>query len=104
MPENTELYAPDGKAGSLGEDTNSNLQSSDNTGSSSQQQQNVNSTANGIEQQQQQPVAPPAKADGGAGQAHASPKKRRKVNHGMLQCARVNNEFDFVKESSADGL
>lgn len=56
---------------------------------SSSQNVNVNnagkgSTSSSTKQHQQQS----AKADVAAGQAHASPKKRRKVNHGMC-CAVV---------------
>ncbi|OKL62090.1 hypothetical protein UA08_02980 [Talaromyces atroroseus] len=42
-------------------------------------------TTKAIEQQQ---IALPAKADAAAGQAHASPKKRRKVNHACVYCRR----------------
>lgn len=49
---------------------------------SSQGVNNVGKGSSSTEQPQQHP----AKADAAAGQAHASPKKRRKVNHGMC-CA-----------------
>jgi hypothetical protein len=87
MPETIATADPDPKPNALTgvgeEDVKPNVENA-----SSSQGVNIGgkgSTSSSTEQHQQHP----AKADAAAGQAHASPKKRRKVNHGMC-CAVVS--------------
>lgn len=89
MPETIATADPDHKPNALNgggvgeEDVKPTVENA-----SSSQNANVNNAGKGSTSSTEQHQQHPAKADGAAGQAHASPKKRRKVNHGMC-CAVV---------------
>lgn len=84
MPETIATAATDPKPHALAggggeEDVKPNVENASSS-------QGVNNAGKGSSTERHQHH--PAKADAAAGQAHASPKKRRKVNHGMC-CAVV---------------
>ncbi|GAM37587.1 hypothetical protein TCE0_024f07630 [Talaromyces pinophilus] len=95
MPETIATADPDPKPNALNgggvgeEDVKPTVENA-----SSSQNANVNNAGKGSTSSTEQHQQHPAKADVAAGQAHASPKKRRKVNHACVYCRRSHMTCD----------